>query len=156
MPVEAEINAAAKNVCATNHAYVVKHLRSRYPACGARRVDVWLVNIIEVEGWHIRPLRVRLSLREEKTEAPVTHGQLVNDARRDHSAIAQRQIGCSAEDFTLRRIIRINLWPAIKRIALQRVVVREEIAPKHTVIGIKVVIDASVNRGTTNCCRRTP
>ena len=74
MPVKAEINAAAKDVRAMDHAHVIEYLGCRHPACGARRVDVWLVNRIEVEGRDIRPLRVRFSLGEEKTKAPVANG----------------------------------------------------------------------------------
>ena len=77
---------------AMNNAQIVQQLRCRYPARGARRVDVGLVNRIEVEGRDIRPLRVCLSLGEEKTEAPVANGQLVNDAHRDHPAVTECQI----------------------------------------------------------------
>ena len=49
-----------------------------------------------------------------------------------------------------RRLTRKHLWPAIQRIAFQSVVIRKQVAPKHAVVLIEIVIDAGGVCRTSN------
>src|SRR5262245_125591 len=156
MTIKTEIDTAAENVGAANDAYVIQHLRRRYPSRRSWRVDIGLVDTVKVKGRDIGPSGIGFALREQETKTSVSHRQLVDDTRRQDLSVADREIRRAAEDFTQGWIVRIELRSAIQRIALEGVVVRPQIARKHAVIGIEIVIDANIDRGTPHGSRRTP
>ena len=137
-------------------AEIVEKLRRGHPTGGARRVDVAFARAREIERRHIRPLRIGLALSKEKSEPGVPGGELVHHARRNHAPVTESEIMRAPKHFSERRTVGENLRPAVQRIALQRVVVREKEPPEHAVVGIEVVINAQAVRRSPHLGRRVP
>src|ERR1051325_4567533 len=113
MTIEAKVQTRAKHVFAVNDTQVVEYLRCAYPTRSARRVDVRLIDVVEVEWRHVGPDGIRFALREEKTEPAITGGELIHHARRDYASPTDREIRGATEYFTLRRIVGIDLRAAV-------------------------------------------
>src|SRR5687767_4202560 len=113
MTIEAEVHPHAEDVLTPHNAQIIEYLRSCNPARRARSVDVRLADAVEVERGHIRPVGIRFALREEEAETTEAGGELVDYARRDHASPADRKVGRATKDFTKRRIVRIDLRPAV-------------------------------------------
>jgi hypothetical protein len=80
MPVVAEVDANAENVCALDDTQVIEELRRRHPARCSGRGDVRFTQVVEIKGWHVRPCGVRLTLAEKETEARVAGREFVDNA----------------------------------------------------------------------------
>src|SRR5262249_31480860 len=106
---------------------IIEDLRCRNSAECARRVQEGRIQIVErrsggaAVGWDIRERRVRFSLSEQEDKAGHAERRLVNDARGEHAAQAERGVLRGAKHFAQRREARIDLWAGVQRITFQSV-----------------------------------
>src|SRR5262245_45050907 len=143
MLVKTHVDARAKLMRAFQPTDVVEELWGGYCTKRAWRVDEGYARIVKREGRNIREIWIRLPLGEQEDETGEPEDELVVDVCCDLRTEADRQILGRAEHFAERREAREDLWPAVERIPLLRILIRIEETAKNRIPLIEGVIDTS-------------